>query len=323
MTASLAERVVAGDRRALAKAITLVESTRPADRAEARALLDEVLPATKGSLRVGFSGAPGAGKSSFIEALGTHAVDAGHQLAVLAVDPSSNRSGGSILGDKTRMADLGRRPEVFIRPSPSGGTLGGVARRTREAILLCEAAGFELVLVETVGVGQSEVAVADLVDLFVLIAAPAGGDELQGIKRGIMELADLIVVNKADGDLLAPAQRAASDLRNAVHLLRPKRDGWEVEVLLASSIEGTGVPEVWAQLTAGAERLRASGAFDAARADQAVAWMWSEVRDGLLDGFLADAGVQAQLAESEAQIRAGERSPTSAAQALLDRMLRG
>jgi LAO/AO transport system kinase len=322
MTASLAERVVAGDRRALAKAITLVESTRDADRTAARGLLDEVLPATTASLRVGLSGAPGAGKSSVIEALGTHAVEAGHKLAVLAVDPSSNRSGGSILGDKTRMADLGRRPEVFIRPSPSGGTLGGVARRTREAILLCEAAGFDLVLVETVGVGQSEVAVADLVDLFVLVAAPAGGDELQGIKRGIMELADVIVVNKADGDLLPAANRAAADLRRAVHLLRPKREGWEVEVLLASAIESTGIPEMWDHLIAGAERLRASGAFDATRADQAVSWMWSEVREGLLDAFLADAEVQAELRESEAQIRAGERSPTSAALSLLQRLRR-
>jgi LAO/AO transport system kinase len=249
-------------------------------------------------------------------------VEAGHKLAVLAVDPSSNRSGGSILGDKTRMADLGRRPEVFIRPSPSGGTLGGVARRTREAILLCEAAGFDLVLVETVGVGQSEVAVADLVDLFVLVAAPAGGDELQGIKRGIMELADVIVVNKADGDLLPAANRAAADLRRAVHLLRPKREGWEVEVLLASAIESTGIAEMWDHLIAGAERLRASGAFDATRADQAVSWMWSEVRDGLLDAFLADAEVQAELRESEAQIRAGERSPTSAALSLLQRLRR-
>ena len=322
MTASLAERVVAGDRRALAKAITLVESTRDADRTAARELLDEVIPATTASLRVGLSGAPGAGKSSVIEALGTHAVEDGHKLAVLAVDPSSNRSGGSILGDKTRMADLGRRPEVFIRPSPSGGTLGGVARRTREAILLCEAAGFDLVLVETVGVGQSEVAVADLVDLFVLVAAPAGGDELQGIKRGIMELADVIVVNKADGDLLPAANRAAADLRRAVHLLRPKREGWEVEVLLASAIESTGIAELWDHLTSGAERLRASGDFDATRADQAVSWMWSEVREGLLDAFLADAEVQAELRECEAQIRGGERSPTSAAQALLERLRR-
>ena len=323
MTSSLAERVVAGDRRALAKAITLVESTRATDRAAARELLDEVLPAGAVSLRVGLSGAPGAGKSSLIEALGTQAVDAGHRIAVLAVDPSSTRSGGSILGDKTRMADLGRRPEVYIRPSPSGGTLGGVARRTREAILLCEAAGFDLVLVETVGVGQSEVAVADLVDLFVLVAAPAGGDELQGIKRGIMELADLIVVNKADGDLLPAANRAASDLRRAVHLLRPKRTGWEVEVLLASATVGTGIQEVWERLTEGVERLRASGAFEATRADQAVAWMWSEVRDGLLDALLADPDVQAQLAADEAAIRAGERSPTSAAQSLLARFRPG
>jgi LAO/AO transport system kinase len=323
VTLPLAEAVRSGDRRALARAITLAESTRSDHRAEARELLDELLPATGGARRIGVSGAPGAGKSTLIEALGLLAVDEGHQVAVLAVDPSSSRSGGSILGDKTRMADLGRHPEAYIRPSPTSGTLGGVARRTREAVLLCEAAGFDVVLVETVGVGQSEVAVADLVDLFLLVASPTGGDELQGIKRGIMELADLIVVNKADGDLLPAAQRAASDLRKAVHLLRPKREGWEVEVLLASATEGTGVPEVWDHLTTGAERLQASGAFEAARAEQAVSWMWSEVREGLLDAFLADPDVQRELEASERQIRDGERSPTSAAQSLLSRFQPG
>jgi LAO/AO transport system kinase len=319
MTATLAERVAAGDRRALARAITLVESIRPDHRAEARDLLDELLPRTGSSVRVGISGAPGSGKSTLIEAIGLHAIDQGHQVAVLAVDPSSSRSGGSILGDKTRMSDLGRRAEAFIRPSPSGGTLGGVARRTREALLVCEAAGFDVVLVETVGVGQSEVAVADLVDLFVLVAAPGGGDELQGIKRGIMELADVIVVNKADGDLLPAAQRAAADLRNAVHLLRPKRPGATVEVLLASSVEGSGVPEAWEQIVAGVEQLRGSGTLDALRGDQAVAWMWDEVREALLSGFRDHDGVRRAVAEREAAIRRGEVSPTSAAQDLLAR----
>ncbi|MDQ2649060.1 MAG: methylmalonyl Co-A mutase-associated GTPase MeaB [Actinomycetota bacterium] len=318
MTAPLADRVAAGDRRALAQAITLVESTRADHRGEARALLDELLPRTGGSVRIGLSGAPGAGKSTFIEALGLHAVDAGHQVAVLAVDPSSSRSGGSVLGDKTRMSDLGRRAEAFIRPSPSGGTLGGVARRTREALLVCEAAGFDIVLVETVGVGQSEIAVADLVDLFVLVAAPGGGDELQGIKRGIMELADVVVVNKADGDLLPAAQRAASDLRKALHLVRPKRPGWEVPVLLASSLEGDGVVDAWEAITSGVDRLRGDGSLDAQRVEQAVAWMWSEVQEELVGGFRSDPAVRKLLPEIEAELRAGSRSPASAAQALLD-----
>jgi LAO/AO transport system kinase len=318
LTTSLADRVSAGDRRAVAQAITLVESSRPDHRAEARDLLDALLPRTGGSMRIGLSGAPGAGKSTFIEALGLHAVDAGHSVAVLAVDPTSARSGGSVLGDKTRMSDLGRRAEAYIRPSPSGGTLGGVARRTREALLVCEAAGFDVVLVETVGVGQSEIAVADLVDLFVLVASPGGGDELQGIKRGIMELADVVVVNKADGDLLPAAQRAASDLRKALHLVRPKRPGWEVQVLLASALQGDGVADTWQALVGGVDRLRADGSLEALRTEQAVAWMWSEVREELIDGFRSDPGVQQLLPDVEAELRNGTRSPASAAQALLD-----
>ncbi len=316
MGSTLAEKVSTGDRRALAQAITLVESIRPDHRAEARALLDELLPRTGGSLRIGLSGAPGAGKSTFIEALGLHLIEAGHTVAVLAVDPSSSRSGGSILGDKTRMSELGRRAEAYIRPSPSGGTLGGVARRTREALLLCEAAGFDVVLVETVGVGQSEVAVAELVDLFVLVAAPGGGDELQGIKRGIMELADLIVVNKADGDLLPAAQRAAADLKNAVHLMRPKRPGWEVSVLLASSVESAGIDEAWTSIAGAIERLRTDGALDEVRADQAVAWMWSELREEAVARTLGAAGVERANALEE-QVRRGERTPASAAAELL------
>jgi LAO/AO transport system kinase len=315
---SLAERVGAGDRRALAQAITLVESTRVDHRAEARALIDELLPRTGTSVRIGVSGAPGAGKSTLIEALGLHAIGQGHQVAVLAVDPSSSRSGGSILGDKTRMTDLGREAAAYIRPSPSGGTLGGVARRTREALLVCEAAGFDVVVVETVGVGQSEVAVADLVDLFLLIASPTGGDELQGIKRGIMELADVIVVNKADGDLLAPAQRAAADLRNAVHLLRPKRPGWDVEVLLASALEGTGVAEAWDRVVSGIEHLRTTGTLDALRGEQAVAWMWDEVREAVMARVLDGPEAQALARELEAGVAAQQLSPSQAAARLLD-----
>ena len=321
MTAPLAERVAAGDRRALARAITLVESTRADHRVEARALLDALLPSTGGSLRLGVSGAPGAGKSTLIEALGLHAVDAGHRVAVLAVDPSSGRSGGSVLGDKTRMAELGRRPEAYIRPSPSGGTLGGVARRTREALLVCEAAGFDVVMVETVGVGQSEVAVAGLVDLFLLLAAPGGGDELQGIKRGIMELADLIVVNKADGDLLPAAQRAAGDLRKAVHLLRPKRPGWEVEVLLASARDGTGIAETWEAVARGVERLRAGGALEDLRADQAVRWMWDEVREELEARLLGSPETEALGRQLEQEVASLRLSPSHAATRLLDQIL--
>ena len=255
----LATDVRRGDRRALARAITIVESTRSDHRSQATALVDALLPDAGRARRIGISGVPGAGKSTLIEALGLHAIAAGHRVAVLAVDPSSSISGGSILGDKTRMADLGRHPDAFIRPTPAAGTLGGVARRTREAMVLCEAARFDIVIVETVGVGQSEVAVADLVDLFVLVASPAGGDELQGIKRGIMELADVIAVNKADGDLADAAQRSASDLRHAVHLLRPKRPAWEVAVLTCSALTGAGVPALWAAIADAHDRLGPEG----------------------------------------------------------------
>ena len=318
MTAALADGVRAGDRRALARAITLAESRRPDHRQQARELLDELLPATGGAVRIGLSGAPGAGKSTLAEAVGIHAIDAGHRVAVLAVDPSSQRSGGSILGDKTRMTDLGRRPEAYIRPSPSGGTLGGVARNTREALLLCEAAGFDVVLVETVGVGQSEVAVADLVDLFVLVASPTGGDELQGIKRGIMELADLIIVNKADGELAAAAQRACADLRTAVHLLRPKRPGWEVEVRTGSALTGDGIPELWDAIVTAHQRLRDDGTLEPLRGQQATAAMWSEVIDTLTDQLRAHPGVRERLAELEAAVRAGQLSPTAAAHDVLE-----
>jgi len=316
-TAELADRVRRGDRRALARSITLVESTRRDRRAQAAALLDAVLDTTGRAVRVGVSGTPGAGKSTFIDELGSHLTTVGHRVAVLAVDPSSRRSGGSIMGDKTRMERLGRDPAAFIRPSPSGGTLGGVARRTREAALLCEAAGFDVVLVETVGVGQSETAVADMVDCFVLLAAPGGGDELQGIKRGIMELADVVVVNKADGDLLPAARRAAADYRHAVHLLRPKHPGWTVPVLLASAVEGTGVDAVWSEIEGFEAHLRKGGGLDRLRSTQAVAWMWTEVRERLVDGLRRDEGVAKRLADVEGEVRAGRLSPTTAAHELL------
>lgn len=323
MSAALADQVRAGDRRALARAITLVESTRDDHRDEALTLLGALLPHTGASMRIGISGAPGAGKSTLIEALGLHAIAAGHQVAVLAVDPSSTRSGGSVLGDKTRMSDLSRRPEAFIRPSPTGGTLGGVARRTREALLLCEAAGFDVVIVETVGVGQSEVAVADLVDLFVLMASPAGGDDLQGIKRGIMELADLIVVNKADGDLAPAAQRAAADLRHAMHLLRPKREGWHVEVLLTSGLQGTGVPELWSAISDSHQALKHSGALDAMRTEQAVAAMRNELTEAIVDRVLRDPGIRARFESARAMVTEGTTSPSTAAQDVLNAVLDG
>lgn len=316
-----AEAIRRGDRRALARAITLVESTRPDHRREAAGLLAELLPATGRSLRVGISGAPGAGKSTFIQALGLHLTGAGHQVAVLAVDPTSTRTGGSILGDKTRMADLAREPDAFIRPSPTGGTLGGVARRTREAMLLCEAAGFDVVLVETVGVGQSEVAVEGMVDLFLLLLAPGGGDELQGIKRGIVELADVVAVNKADGELAAAAAAAASDYANAVRLLRPKSAAWTPRVLTCSSLERHGIAEVWEAVEAFRDALGPSGELERRRARQARAWMWAEVSEGLLERLRADEELRQVATRLEHEVEAGDRAPTAAAQELLDRFL--
>ena len=313
----LAGAIRAGDRRGLARAITLVESTRADHREEAVALLDELLPATGGAVRVGISGAPGAGKSTFIEALGLYLVDHGHQLAVLAVDPSSSRSGGSILGDKTRMEMLSRRDEAFIRPSPSGGTLGGVARRTREALLLCEAAGRDVVLVETVGVGQSEVAVAGMVDVFVLLLSPGTGDDLQGVKRGIVELADVLVVTKADGDLAAAAERSQADYANALHFLRPRTEGWSVRVERVSALLGEGIDRVWAIVEEHQATLATSGALDARRAEQARDWMWSEVSDGLVEALASDPAVGTEMHALEADVRAGKISPTAAAQRIL------
>lgn len=319
VAAELADKVLSGDRRALARAITVVESTRPDHRAETAELLDRVLPSTGQALRVGITGTPGAGKSTFLEVLGTYVTEQDTDIAVLAVDPSSRRSGGSILGDKTRMERLSRNPRAFIRPSPSSGTLGGVARRTREAMLLCEAAGATVVFVETVGVGQSEVTVAGMVDCFVLLAAPGGGDELQGIKRGIMELADLVVVNKSDGDLQAAAQRALADYQHALHLLRPKVRDWVVPALPASALEETGIEEVWGQIKAFEEHLRSVGAREQLRAEQAASWMWDEVTEQLLADFRNDPQVAARAQRLEHEVRAGTRAPTSAARDLLPR----
>jgi LAO/AO transport system kinase len=309
----LVDGVLSGDRRALARAITLVESTRPDDQEEAAALLEAVLPRTGGSLRVGISGTPGVGKSTFIDALGARLTGAGRSVAVLAVDPSSTVSGGSILGDKTRMAELSRRELAFIRPSPAGTTLGGVARRTGEALLLCEAAGFDVVLVETVGVGQAEVAVAAMVDTFVLLLAPAGGDELQGIKRGVMELADLVVVNKADGALLPAARQAAAEHRHALHLQRPRSAAWTPQVLLCSAVTGEGVDEVWSAVERHREALSAAGELDRRRTEQARSALWSDVGDRLVDALRASAAGQA----AEADVAAGRVPPSVAAARLI------
>jgi LAO/AO transport system kinase len=315
--AQMAEQITAGDRRALARAITLVESTRPDHRDQAVELLDELLPRTGASTRVGISGSPGVGKSTFIEALGLHVVEHGHAVAVLAVDPSSRRSGGSILGDKTRMVELVRHDRAFIRPSPAGTTLGGVARRTREALLLCEAAGFDVVVVETVGVGQSETAVADLVDLFVLLVAPGGGDDLQGIKRGIMELADLVIINKADGDQATAAERTAADYRNALGLMRPRWDGSPASVRTASALNGTGIGEAWDAMVTLTTSARDASEQARRRGAQATSWMWDEVRQELLDGLLAHPEVGAHVDHLERAVASGSLSPAAAARQIL------
>lgn len=313
----LANDIRAGNRRGLARGITLAESTRADHREAAVALVEELLPATGNSIRIGISGPPGVGKSTFIEAFGLEIIRQGHRPAILAIDPSSQRSGGSILGDKTRMEELSRAPEAFIRPSPSGGTLGGLARRTREALLLCEAAGFDVIIVETVGVGQSETAVAELVDLFLLLVPPGGGDDLQGIKRGIMELADLVVVNKADGDMAKVARRTASDYGHALHLMRPRWDGDTAKVLLASALEGVGIAEVWEAIVEMATSAHASGYRDRHRADQARAWMWSEIREELMSRLLSTEAIQEAIAKVEEQVVAGEITPASGADAIL------
>lgn len=314
---ALADSVLAGDRRALARAITLIESTRPDHRARAEALIGKLLPRTGAAVRIGISGSPGVGKSTFIEAFGLYLVEHGRKLAVLAVDPSSPLSGGSILGDKTRMQDLARSDKAFIRPSPTAGTLGGVARRTREAGLACEAAGFDVVIVETVGVGQSETAVADMVDLFVLLLPPAGGDELQGLKKGIVELADLIVVNKADGELEPAANRAVAEYKAAVHMLRPSTSGWMTPVLKVSALQRRGLDGVWAEI----ERFRATTGpqrLTEKRIRQARAWMWNEIEEGLLAELRAHPKVARRINELEAKVVAGAITPTTAAQTILE-----
>lgn len=317
-TAALADAVLEGNRRALARAITLIESTRTDHRTEASALLQRLLPSAGNSIRVGISGAPGVGKSTFVEALGNHVIDAGHRVAVLTVDPSSAISGGSILGDKTRMELLARRAQAYIRPSPAGKTLGGVTRRSREALILCEAAGFDVVIVETVGVGQSETKVADMTDMFVLLLLPGAGDELQGIKRGIVELADLILINKADDSLKALAERSAAEYGSALRLLHPRSADWRVEVRTCSARDGVGIAEAWETILRHHEVLTASGRLGTRRAAQARDWMWSEVNESLIAELRADPAVRRQIPVLEAAASEGRIPPTIAAMQLLD-----
>ncbi|MGD9695144.1 MAG: methylmalonyl Co-A mutase-associated GTPase MeaB [Thermoleophilia bacterium] len=312
--------VLAGDRAAVARAITLVESTRPDHRARARELLAALLPHAGAARRVGVTGVPGVGKSTFVDALGTMLTGAGHRVAVLAVDPSSTRRGGSILGDKTRMARLAVDPAAFIRPSPTSGTLGGVARATREAIVVVEAAGYDVVLVETVGVGQSETAVANMVDCFLLLTIARTGDSLQGIKRGVLELADVIAVNKADGPHAAEARGAARELADAMRLLVPRGALWRPPVLTCSGLEGEGVAAVWEAVEEHRRVLDDSGGLARRRADQEVSWMWSAVTDGVLERLRRDPDLRAHVDEMEGRVRAGELPATVAAGEILGRL---
>ena len=320
---TLGEALAAGDRRALARAITLVESTRPDHRAEARELLASLPPRQPPALRVGLTGTPGVGKSSFIERLGLMLTERGSRIAVLAVDPSSARTGGSILGDKTRMERLARSQSAFVRPSPSNSALGGVGRRTRETIRLVEAWGAGLVLVETVGVGQSETMVAEMTDIFVLLLAPAGGDELQGVKRGIMEMADLIFVNKADGELKPEAERTRADYAGALGLLRPRPGDPEgyPRALCVSARTGDGFDAAWQAVEALAAARRESGAWDARRRDQDVAWFAHAVETGLFARLAADGDLARRRAALIEDVAAGRKAPEAAAEALLDAIL--
>jgi LAO/AO transport system kinase len=314
--AALVAGVRAGQRRALAKAITLIESQRADHQERAHAVLDALLPHAGQSIRVGITGVPGVGKSTFIEALGMHLIAAGHRVAVLAVDPSSTVTGGSILGDKTRMELLSQREEAFIRPSPSSGSLGGVAEKTREAMLVCEAAGFDVVIVETVGVGQSETAVAGMTDVFVLLQLPNAGDDLQAIKKGIVELADLVVFNKADIDPKA-AELAAAQMCSALSMLHAASPNWQPPVLKLSAAKKEGVAEFWQAIENYRKTMTASGEFAARRRHQAKAWMWQLIDSGLRHRFRDHPGVQAALPALTQAVEDGETTPTAAAHRLL------
>ena len=315
---NLADAIRNGDRAAIPRAITLLESTRADHREQAQQLLLELLPDSGNAHRVGITGVPGVGKSTTIEALGMHLIEQGHRVAVLAVDPSSTRTGGSILGDKTRMARLAVHPDAYVRPSPTSGTLGGVAKATRETVVLLEAAGFDVILIETVGVGQSEVAVANMVDTFLLLTLARAGDQLQGIKKGVLELADIVVVNKADGKHLSDARAAARELSSAIRLIYPRETLWRPPVLTMSATEGTGLAEMWETVERHQKVLTEAGEFDTRRRAQQVDWTWQMVRDTVLDRVLSNPAVRKIRADVESQVKAGELTPALAAQQILD-----
>lgn len=305
----LAKAIRAGDRAMLARAITLVESKRDDHRRQAHQLVQNVLPRTGKALRVGITGSPGVGKSTSIETLGKYLTARGHKVAVLAVDPSSNRTGGSILGDKTRMAELSGDPNAFIRPSPSSGTLGGVAAKTRETMLLCEAAGYDVILVETVGIGQSETAVAEMTDFFLVLMLPGAGDELQGIKKGVVELADMIAVNKADGDNLPRARAAAAEYRAALHILKPPSPNWSPPVVTYSALTGDGIAELWTAIESHRDKLTASGELAEKRRAQQVKWMWAMLEDRLYARLRSDPELKQRLPKLEKEVASGKLSP--------------
>jgi LAO/AO transport system kinase len=313
----LAAAIRSGDRAALPRAITLLESTRADHREQAQQLLLELLPDSGNAHRVGITGVPGVGKSTAIESLGMYLIEQDHRVAVLAVDPSSTRTGGSILGDKTRMARLAQHPDAYIRPSPTSGTLGGVAKATRETVVLLEASGFDVILIETVGVGQSEVAVANMVDTFVLLTLARTGDQLQGIKKGVLELADIVVVNKADGDYLAEARKAARELKSALRLIYPRETLWRPPVLTMSAMEGTGLTEMWDTVERHRQVLSDAGEFEERRRAQQVDWTWQMVRDTVLDRVLSNPEVRKIRADVERQVKTGELTPALAAQQIL------
>jgi LAO/AO transport system kinase len=318
----IARGIRAGDRAVLARAITLIESKRADHRQSAHLLVQELLPDAGKAIRLGITGAPGTGKSTTIDVLGTHLTAKGHKVAVLAVDPSSTRTGGSILGDKTRMARLGQDPNAFIRPSPSSGTLGGVAAKTRETMLLCEAAGFDVVIVETVGVGQSETTVADMTDFFLALMIAGAGDELQGIKKGVIELADMIAVNKADGDNVQRAKSAAAEYRAALNILVPRSPNWSPPVLPYSALTGQGVDELWAKVTAYRDKMTKTGELAGRRREQQVKWMWSMLEERLTARLRGDPAVRAKLRIAETAVAAGKLAPTLAVEqiaALIER----
>ena len=308
----LVRGIRSGDRATLARAITLIESKRGDHRKTAHHLVQELLPLTGKAVRLGITGAPGAGKSTTIDVLGTYLTGKGHKVAVLAVDPSSTRTGGSILGDKTRMAQLAVDPHAFVRPSPSSGTLGGVAAKTRETMLVCEAAGYDVVMVETVGIGQSETTVADMTDFFLVLMLPGAGDELQGLKKGIVELADMIAVNKADGDNIERARRAAADYRAALNILTPQSSTWSPPVITYSALTQNGIGELWAQVLAHKKKMTVSGELETRRREQQVKWMWTMLEERLTARLRSDASVRAKLRQAETQVAAGKLAPTLA-----------